>query len=94
MNCMRTAGSINFRSIDGNSANFASAASSVNRISEEIYSQQAVYMIYTWSNLVPDQELVFKATYRLKPQCGRVFLARVVRQWVGFTQVAKLEKYY
>ena len=44
MNGMLNAANRNFRSIGGNFSNFHNSASPVNRISEEIYSQQAVNM--------------------------------------------------
>lgn len=47
MNGMLNAANRNFRSIGGNFSNFHSSASPVNRVSEEIYSQQAVDMPYT-----------------------------------------------
>ena len=47
MNGMLNAANRNFRSIGGNFSNFHSSASPVNRVSAEIYSQQAVNMPYT-----------------------------------------------
>jgi len=47
MNGMLDAADSNFRSIGGDFANSHSSASPVNRVSEEIYSRQAVYMPYT-----------------------------------------------
>ena len=47
MNGMLTAANIDFRPTGGKLANSHISASPVNRLSEEIYSQQAVYMSYT-----------------------------------------------
>ena len=48
MNGVLTAANINFRSIGGNFTNFYRSASSVDRVSQEIYSQQAFYIYYTY----------------------------------------------
>lgn len=40
-----------FRTIGGDSTNFYSSASSVDRVSEEIYSQQAFYMPYAFARI-------------------------------------------
>jgi hypothetical protein len=45
---MLTAANKNFRSKGGDFSNFYSSASSVERISQEIYSKQAIYIYYTW----------------------------------------------
>ncbi len=47
MNGMLTAANKNFRSIGGNFTNFYRLASSVDSVSQEIYSQQAFYIYYT-----------------------------------------------
>jgi hypothetical protein len=47
MNCMITAANKNFKSIGGNFTNFYRSASSVDSVSQEIYSLQAFYMPYT-----------------------------------------------
>jgi hypothetical protein len=47
MNGVLTAANIIFRSIGGNFTNFYRSASSVDRVSQEIYSQQAFYIYYT-----------------------------------------------
>ena len=66
MNGMLNAANRNFRSIGGNFSNFHSSASPVNRVSEEIYSQQAVDMPYT------SAESPLKAGFRgfLRGCCG------------------------
>ena len=52
MNGMLTAANKNVRSIGGDSANFYRSASSVDSVSQEIYSQQALYIYYT--STLPD----------------------------------------
>ena len=54
MNGMLTAANIDFRSTGGKLANSHISASPVNRLSEEIYSQQAAYIcpiLYRYLNL-------------------------------------------
>ena len=58
MNCMLTTANINCRSIGVNSANFSSSARSVNRFSEENYSQQDVYIPYTFSAILTSAGLI------------------------------------
>lgn len=50
MNGMLTAANKYFRSIGGNFRNFYRSASSVDSVSQEIYSQQAFYMPFTYKD--------------------------------------------
>ena len=51
MNGVLTAANKNRRSIGGNFTNFYRSASSVDSVSQEIYSQQAFYIYYTFAAL-------------------------------------------